>query len=263
VLAAADVAFAYPNGGSAGRLVLDGVSLSVERGDLVGILGPNGSGKTTLLKVLNGMLAPRRGEVRLDGTPLADHSRRELARRMAFVPQESMAAFDYTVLEVVLMGRYPHLGRFELEKADDLAIAHAALESTRTDALAHRRFATLSGGERQRVVIASALAQSPDILLLDEPTASLDIGAQLDIAILLGSLQRDRGLTIVLSTHDLNFAGSLCQRLVLLSRGRLVASGATADVLTPAAIRALYGVEADVRFHEAAHHLTVTPIGRA
>ena len=113
------------------------------------------------------------------------------------------------------------------------------------------------------MAIASALAQSPDILLLDEPTASLDIGAQLDIAMLLTALNRERGLTIVLSTHDLNFAGSLCHRLVLLTRGRVLAAGDTADVLTPAAIRALYGVDADVRFHEAARHLTVTPIARA
>ncbi len=263
MLVAADVSFAYPRRGGPGRLVLNEVDLSAGRGDLVGILGPNGSGKTTLLKLLNGMLAPDTGEVSLGGVPLAGHSRRELARRIAFVPQETVTAFDYTVLEVVLMGRYPHLGPFELEKADDLTIAHAALAATRTDDLASRRFATLSGGERQRVAIASALAQSPDILLLDEPTASLDIGAQLDIATLLATLNRDRELTIVLSTHDLNFAGSLCQRLVLLACGRVLASGHTADVLTPATIRALYGVDADVRFHEAAQHLTVTPIARS
>ncbi|MDE3155101.1 MAG: ABC transporter ATP-binding protein [Acidobacteriota bacterium] len=261
MLAATDVSFSYA--GPAGARVLGDVSLRARRGDLIGILGPNGSGKTTLLKVLTGMLAPSAGSVTLDGVALASRSRRELARRIAFVPQDTVAAFDYTVLEVVLMGRYPHLGPFELEKADDLAAAHAALAATRTDAFAGRRFATLSGGERQRVAIASALAQAPDILLLDEPTASLDIGAQLDIATLLATLNREHGLTIVLSTHDLNFAGSLCRQLVLLSRGRVLAAGGTADVLTPATIRALYGVDADVRFHEAARHLTVTPIARA
>ncbi|HVC20052.1 MAG TPA: ABC transporter ATP-binding protein [Vicinamibacterales bacterium] len=259
----ADVTFGYPRRAAGAPPVLDRVSLQIARGDLVGILGPNGSGKTTLLKILSGMLAPHSGRVTLDGRPLTTYTRRQIARRLAVVPQETYAAFDYSVLDVVLMGRYPHLGAFELEQADDLAVAHAALAATGTGALAHRRFGTLSGGERQRVIIASALAQSPDLLLLDEPTASLDIGAQLEIAGLLASLNRDHGLTIVLSTHDLNFAGSLCRTLVLLARGRVVAGGETAAVLTPAAIRALYGVEADVRFHEAAHHLTVTPIASA
>ena len=178
------------------RLALPGVqevSVRVERGHVVGILGPNGSGKTTLLRLLAGMLRPESGTVTLNGTDVASLSRAALARSIAVVPQETHLAFDYSVLEIALMGRYPHLGTFELEGPRDLAIAREALAATGTAALERRSFATLSGGEKQRVVIASALAQQADILLLDEPTASLDIGYQFDIAALLARLNRERG----------------------------------------------------------------------
>ena len=146
--------------------------------------------------------------------------------------------------------------------ADDVAIARAALAATGTAALEERQFATLSGGEKQRVVIASALAQSSDILLLDEPTTALDVGFQFDIASLLRRLNREHGTTMIVSTHDLNLAAMLCSKLVLMKAGRVVAQGETGDVLTAANIRALYGVDADVTFHSRAGHLTVVPIGR-
>ncbi len=151
---------------------------------------------------------------------------------MALVPQETQLAFEYTVLEMALMGRYPHLGRFEIEGPDDLAIARDALRATGTLHLEDRFFNTLSGGEKQRVVIAGALAQAPDILLLDEPTASLDLAYQLEIRTLLRKLHDERNLTIVISTHDLNLAAALCRDLVLLSRGRVLASGPTRDILS-------------------------------
>src|SRR3984957_3679562 len=178
--------------------VLRDVVLEVDRGDLVGVLGPNGSGKTTLLRLLGGVLAPASGSVTLENRPLAEWSRREIARRIAFVPQETTAPFDFTVLDIVLMGRFPHLGAFALEGPEDLAIARRALEATGTDSFEGRAFSTLSGGEKQRVIVASALAQSPELLLLDEPTASLDIGHQIDVELLLGGLNRDRGVTMVL-----------------------------------------------------------------
>jgi iron complex transport system ATP-binding protein len=259
-LDARDVSFAYD---SRGPLVLDGVSLSVPRGAIVGLLGPNGSGKTTMLRMLSGTLAPTTGRVTLDGTQVTALPRRDLARRIAVVPQETHSAFDFTALEIVLMGRYPHLGAFELEGADDLAIARDALAATGTSAIESRRFATLSGGEKQRVVIASALAQASDVLLLDEPTASLDLGFQFDIAALLGGLNRDRGVTMVVSTHDLNLAATLCTELVLLKAGRVIANGTTRDVLTKTNIRALYGVDADVVDHPRAGHVTVVPLARA
>jgi iron complex transport system ATP-binding protein len=258
LLQADNVLFSY----LAGHDVLDDVSIAVQRGSIVGILGPNGSGKTTLLRLLAGVLVPRSGRVTLDGIDVTHFGRRELARRIAVVPQETHATFDFTVLDIVLMGRYPHLGPFELEGAADLAIARDALAATGTADLADRAFATLSGGEKQRVVIAAALAQGSDVLLLDEPTASLDLGYQLDIAALLARLNRERGATIVVSTHDLNLAASFCTELTLLRRGRLLARGAPTDVLTPANVRALYDVEAEIVFNPRARRITVVPLAR-
>ena len=236
------------------------VSMAVERGAMVGLLGPNGSGKTTLLRVLADMLTPAEGRVTLDGVDIASLARRALARRIAVVPQETHLAFDYTVCEVALMGRYPHLGPFELEGPRDLSIARDALAATGTVDLEHRAFATLSGGEKQRVVIASALAQQADILLLDEPTASLDLGYQLEIAALVGQLNRERGLSVVVATHDLNFAAGLCRSLVLLRGGKVLAAGPTAEALNASAIRALYDVEASVWFDQRAKRVAVVPI---
>lgn len=259
MLKADGVSFAYRAGAT---LVVNDVSLVIAPGELVGILGPNGSGKTTLLKMLAGTLTPSAGGIQFDRRPLSSWKRRDLARRIALVPQETHAPFDFTVLDIVLMGRFPHLGTFALEGPDDLAIAKQALASTGASAFEDRPFATLSGGEKQRVVIASALAQSPELLLLDEPTTSLDLGHQLDVQLLLAALNHDRGVTMVLSTHDLNLAAALCRHLILLRAGRVVAQGPTEDVLTPETVRALYGVDADVRRHPTAGHLTVTPLAR-
>jgi iron complex transport system ATP-binding protein len=268
LLQAVDVAFAYRD-----AQVLRQVSFLVSRGALVGLLGPNGSGKTTTLRLLAGVLAPSAGRVQLEGVDVGTIPRRELARRLAVVPQETHAAFDYRVLEIALMGRYPHLGAFELEGPADLAAARRALEATGTWHLSHRPFDALSGGERQRVVIASALAQfeggppeagldaegprrlrpSGDVpardagrvLLLDEPTASLDLRYQIELGTLLTRLNREQGLTMVVSTHDLNFAASVCRELVLLRDGRVLASGPTGAVLTRDIVRDLYDVDLD------------------
>lgn len=262
ILLARDVSFSYDRGARA-RPVLQSVSLEVARGSIVGLLGPNGSGKTTLLRLMAGVLACGSGDVLFDGRPISTMSRRDIARRMAMVAQDAHAAFDYSVGEIVLMGRYPHLGPFELEGAGDLEIAREALRATGTAAFEHRRFSTLSGGEKQRVVIASALAQSSGLLLLDEPTTALDLRYQLEIAAMLRRLNRERGTTMVVSTHDLNLAASLCERVVLLRSGQVLAQGPTADTLTAGHIRALYGVDADVEFHARAGHLTVVPLATA
>ena len=264
LLQAADVEFSY------GAVpVLRGVSLDVPAGGFVGILGPNGSGKTTLLKVLAGTLRAARGRVTVDGMNIQDIPRRDVARRMAVVPQETHLTFDYSVLEVVLMGRYPHLGTFQIEGPDDIAIAREALDATGTRNFEERQFATLSGGEKQRVIIAAALAQvtrgastTGALLLLDEPTAALDLAYQIEIAALLRDLQQRTPIAIAVSTHDLNFAAAVCRTLVLLSEGRVLAAGPTTEVLTPVNIRRLYGVDADVRQHEAAGHLVVVPVAR-
>jgi iron complex transport system ATP-binding protein len=268
-LQAADVVFGYRGA----RPVLRGVSVEVPPDGFVGILGPNGSGKTTLLRALGGVVRPSSGRVTLDGADVTAIPRQRLARRMAIVPQETHLAFDYTVIEVVLMGRYPHLATFEIEGPEDLAIARAALAATETLDLEERAFDTLSGGEKQRVIIASALAQLSvvptfrsasvtGILLLDEPTAALDLAYQLELATLLRSLQDRLPMAIAISTHDLNFAAGTCRTLVLLKDGRVLASGPTDEVLTPERIRALYGVDAEVGRHPVTGRLTVVPLRR-
>ena len=238
------------------------ISVGIGRGSFTGLIGPNGCGKTTLLTLLAGVLSPESGSISLDGRPLSTMSRRSVARRIAVVPQETHPAFEYTVLEMALMGRHPHLGAFQLEGPADLAIAAEALAATGTSHLAERSYMSLSGGEKQRVIIASALTQSPEVLLLDEPTASLDLGYQLEVGLLLRRLNRERSATMVMATHDLNLAASLCDTLVLMRNGRVLASGITTEVLTSGMVRQLYDVEADVRVHELAGHLTVVPLGR-
>ena len=247
LLRATDLRFGY----TAARRVIDDVSLDVAEGAAVGILGPNGSGKTTLMRLLSGALKPQAGVVRLDGEDLRSFRPVALARRIAVVPQETALAFDYTALEIVLMGRYPHLSAFEVEGPHDLAVAEAALESTGTRALAERAFRSLSGGEKQRVIIASALAQTANgqgagLLLLDEPTASLDLRYQLEIGALVTRLRQDRGITVLLSTHDLHFAASVCTEIVLLSNGRVLDRGTPSEILTPTSVGTLYGIDAAV-----------------
>jgi iron complex transport system ATP-binding protein len=263
-LQAVDVEFGYARHGvsrgherDSNALVLRGVSLTIENGAIVGLLGPNGSGKTTLLKLLSGGLRPTAGSITLDEKPLAQLSRRQLARRLAVVPQETHTAFDYTVEEMVLMGRYAWLGAFEVEGPADRAAALAALEATGAAHLASRPFGTLSGGEKQRVIIASALAQldnranqgndpgnaSRPLLFLDEPTTSLDLKYQLEIVSLVGRLHESQGMTIVMSTHDLRLAAHFCHSVVLLRAGRVMASGPTAETLTASRVGELYHVD--------------------
>ncbi len=254
MLTARGLGFSY-----AERAVLHDVSFDIASGGLVGILGPNGCGKTTLLKLLAGTLRPRAGHVTIDGRVVTEIPRHELSRAFAVVPQETHLAFDYTVLEIALMGRYPHLGALEVEGPADVACALNALEATGTRPMADRSFETLSGGEKQRVVIASALAQLDDastgatkqraprlgnrVLLLDEPTASLDLRYQIEIAALLKRLHAEHDITIVLSTHDLHFASSVCEEVILLGEGQILASGSPGDVLTLPMLERLYGID--------------------
>ena len=220
VLSAEDVSFRYAPDGP---LVVDGVSVRLAAGALVGILGPNGSGKTTLLRLLSGTRRPSAGRVMLGDQPLDRLSRRDVARRIAVVPQETELAFEYSAIEIVLMGRHPHLGVFTVEGPEDIRIAREALAATGTADLADRPFHELSGGEKQRIVIAAALAQSAALLLLDEPTASLDLGYQLEVSSLLLRLNQDHGVTMAISTHDLNLAASICRELILMRDGKVLA----------------------------------------
>ena len=240
-----DVSFAYP--ASAERrerpFALSGLTLEIAPGEIVGVIGPNSSGKTTLIRLLTRVLEPEAGEVRLDGVPVRRMSRAELARRVAVVPQGTVPQFPFTVGELVLMGRYPHdPGRY-FESARDHAVAREAMEATGVRELADLPLEHLSGGERQRAVIAKALAQEPRLLVLDEPTAPLVLRYQVEAATLLRRLNRERGMGIVLVSHDLNLAAEVCDRLLLLRAGRAAALGAPEAVLDPALLAAVYGCE--------------------
>jgi iron complex transport system ATP-binding protein len=219
---------------------LRGINLHVHRGELLGILGPNGSGKTTLLKIMDGILAPDEGEILVNGRSLLSLGRKETARRIAMVSQENYFGFDFSVLEVVLMGRFPHLGRLEFEGDRDVKVALKALDATHTRSLSGRSIHRLSGGEKQRVLIARALAQEPQLILLDEPTSFLDIKYKREIFQLISTLSEDRGLAVVVVTHDLDLTAQYCQRLVLLKQGEIYQMGDPATVITPSNIWTVY-----------------------
>ena len=244
------------------RRLLDGVDLIAGRGQLVGLVGPNGAGKSTLLRALAGVLRHQQGSVRLEGSELRSLPARDVASLLALVPQIAPYTQGFTARELVLMGRYPHLGRFEVEGRADAAVARDAMRLTGAEGFAPRTLETLSGGERQRVFLARALAQEPRILLLDEPTSNLDLLHQLTI---LGLVRRlvDSGLTAVAAIHDLNLAARYCDRLVVLGGGRVLTEGAPEEVLTPETIEAAFGVRAAVYREPATGALAVSPIGPA
>jgi iron complex transport system ATP-binding protein len=232
---------------AAGRALVEDVTLDVPAGRFVGLLGPNGSGKSTTLRAVYHVLKPAAGAVLVDGRPLDGLAPRERARAIAAVAQESHTEFDFTVAEVVAMGRLPHHGLLDRATAADRDICAAALRQVGLADLAGRGVLTLSGGERQRVLIARALAQQPKILVLDEPTNHLDIRHQLEVL----ALVRRSGLTVLAALHDLNLAAAVCDTVHVLDGGRLVASGTPADVLAPALLADVFGVRAHVVPHPA------------
>ena len=229
--------------------VLREVGLDIEPGGWLGILGPNGSGKSTLLKVMASLLQPQAGTVTLLDRPLARWSRRELARVVGMVPQESFFLYPYSVMEVVLMGRHSEKRAWEFDSPADLAIGQAVLDQVGLLSYQARSIHALSGGERQRVVIARALAQQPKVLLLDEPTAFLDLHHQLQIYRILKQLSREAGISLVVVSHDLNLAAQFCDRVVVLNHGELVRMGTPEEVLTTSLIEEIYGCQTLVDAH--------------
>lgn len=228
-----------------GREVLRGVSFEVARGEVVGLLGRNGAGKTTLLRVATRVLQARAGQVTLDGRPLAEYSRRELARKLAIVPQDLHVPFPFRAGEVVLMGRAPHQPFLSFESRADLAAAHAAMEAIGVADLADRSVLELSGGERQLVMFARALAQDPEILLLDEPTAFLDLRHRIDVLRVVRELAR-RGRGALVVSHDLALAARACDRLVVLDEGTVVAEGTPGEVVSPEILARAFGIRAEI-----------------
>ncbi len=230
-------------------IILNGVSLDLAESEFAGIIGPNGSGKTTLLRTISRSLAPVSGCVKLDSKNIYNINAREYAKKVAVVPQETLIAFDFSVLEVALMGRSPRLGTFSMESSRDVEIALDALSKTGTAHLKDRPINALSGGERQRVLMARALAQEPDVLLLDEPTSHLDISFQFEIMDLVKSLNKERGLTVLAVLHDLNLAAQYCDRLMVMGQGTIQADGLPENVITSENIRKVYSAEVWVRRH--------------
>jgi iron complex transport system ATP-binding protein len=237
------------------------ISFSVERGEFLGIIGPNGSGKSTLLRLVSGVLPAWRGQIRVDGKPVSAYTRSELCRRIAVVPQETKIDFPFSVTEVVLFGRTPHLGGFGFEGDLDLQAAERAMARTQTSHLARRAITQLSGGERQRVIVARALAQEPRFLLLDEPGAFLDIRHEVEMYDLLRELQAE-GITILTVLHDLNLAALYCDRVALLDAGRLAQVGPPEEVLTYATLTRVYGTEIYVHKNDITGGLNVLPLNR-
>src|SRR5262249_36659835 len=249
LVVAHDVDFAYP-GAPAGRpLALADLTLTVERGEILGVIGPNSAGKTTIIRLLTKVINPLRGTILFDGTSLADWSRCQLACHVAVVPQDVPAALPFTVEQLVLMGRYPHAPRRFFETPADLAAARAAMAETGVSELSRAPVQTLSGGERQRVMLARALAQEPRLLILDEPTAHLDLRYQAECIGLLRRINRERGTTVFLVSHDLNLAAAVCDRLLLLAAGRVMRVGPPSDVLDADRLTTVYGCDVIVTDH--------------
>jgi len=246
LVAVDDVDFAYPGAPVGRRLALANLRLTVESGEILGVIGPNSAGKTTIIRLLTKVVSPSRGEIVFDGVSLAGWSRWELARHVAVVPQDMPAALPFTVEQLVLMGRYPHAPRRFFETPADLAAARAAMAETGVSELARTPVQALSGGERQRVMLARALAQEPRVLILDEPTAHLDLRYQAECIGLLRRINRDRGTTVILVSHDLNLAAEVCDRLLLLAAGRVVRVGPPSDVLDAGRLSAVYGCDVTV-----------------
>ncbi len=229
--------------------VLRELNLRVVPGEMLGVIGPNASGKSTLVRAISGVLKPLSGRIFLDGREIGKFRTEELARLVAVVPQNLNLPPAFTAFELVLMGRTPHLPFLRQESRRDFEIAWRAMELTRTEQLAGRRVGKLSGGERRRLVIARALAQEPKLLLLDEPTAYLDLSHQLEILELVKNLSQRKNLTVIVVLHDLNLAASYCERLIMLSRGRLYTEGGPDEVVTMENIKKVYGVEVLVQPH--------------
>ncbi|HEX2194498.1 MAG TPA: ABC transporter ATP-binding protein [Candidatus Limnocylindria bacterium] len=234
--------FGYRLPGGGRREVLHGVDLTIHAGELVALLGPNGSGKTTLLRILSGQLRPDAGEATFDGRRISDWDRQALARRVAVLPQHLELPAGFRVAELVEMGRAPHArGLFASTSDDERAVRRALVEAEALD-LAHRFADELSGGERQRALVAMALAQEPDLLLLDEPTLHLDLGHQVSLLTAITRLRAQRGLAVLSVLHDLNLAAAFAPRIVLLAAGRVVADGAPAEVLKRELVQHVFGV---------------------
>jgi iron complex transport system ATP-binding protein len=217
--------------------------MDIQPGEFVGVIGPNGSGKSTLLKLLGGVLTTGPGKFFFREKDYKDYHRKQMARSITWIPQDHSMAFPFKVSEIVLMGRHPYLSAFTFEGDEDIEIARNAMERTQVLQFAQRGFNEISGGEKQRVVIAGAITQEPEVMILDEPTSALDIKYQIQILNILQQLNKDEQVTVVLAMHDLHLASKFCDRLVLLDQGKIFQDGRPEDVLKKENIEEVYGVK--------------------
>lgn len=237
------------------------ISLDIRERGFYGLLGPNGSGKTTLINVICGLLKPSSGHVIWNGRELSSYSRRQIARSFAVVPQDYSINFPFTVLEVVMMGRKPHLGRLVRLTDEDLEIVYRCMDNCGVLEYAEKAITSLSGGERQRVILARALAQTPQVLFLDEATSNLDICHKIELLKLIKRLNTEQGVMVVAALHDLNLAGMFCEHLVYMDKGRIVCEGPTALVFNKEVIHEVFKVHVEIIKHASAgnYHLALLP----
>lgn len=246
--------FSYGN-----NSVLKEISFSVADGEFISIIGPNGAGKSTLIKMIDGILQTGDSEILLDGVPIRNFSRKELARKVAYLQQDSKFTFAYTVREVVMMGRFPYLKGVLTYKSEDFHIVREMMTLMEVDQFADRSFNELSGGEKQRVLIASALAQQPKIILLDEPTSALDLHHQIAIYNILKKLQKNQSLTIIVVTHDINLAAQYCERMTLMGNGRIIRDDTPENVLQFNLLQETFGVKVYIDINPLTKSIYILP----
>ena len=238
---------------------LENISIGVNDGEYVGIIGPNGSGKSTLIKLFAGLLNPNKGNVKIRSDDLEAHTRVQIAKMLAYVPQSVQISFDFTVKDVVAMGRFPHSQNLIVKDNDSIQIVDSIIKRMHLSELENRNFSELSGGEKQRAVIASALAQQTSLILLDEPTSALDLKHQQEIYMILKQLTRNEAKTVVVVTHDINLAAQYCDRLILLNHGKIVRDGKPEEVLKFPVIQDVYGVKVYIDINPFTNSLYILP----
>lgn len=240
--------------------VLKGISIDVEKSKFVSILGPNGSGKSTLLKTINNIYTPEQGSISIEGKNISLFKPKELAKKIALVPQDTIIDYDFTVKEIIMMGRHPYKGRFQRENEEDFRIVENVMKMTNTYEIKDRFITEISGGERQRVIIAKALAQDPSIILLDEPTSHLDINHQMDILNLLQKLNREKGTTIILVIHDINLAARYSDEIILIDEGIVIGAGKPEDVITLKNMEKAYNIKVAIDKNKYTNATYLTPL---
>jgi iron complex transport system ATP-binding protein len=241
LMAAENISFTYET-----SRVLEGLSVSIQEQDFIGLIGPNGSGKSTLLKIMGGILKTDSGSIQFKKSLVSKIDKKQFAQSVSWIPQDHPMVFPFKVSEIVMMGRHPYLSPLSFESEEDFDITQRAMETTMTSQFADRYFNEISGGEKQRVMIASALAQNPEMMLLDEPTSALDLKYQIQILNILKNLNLNHNMTLVMAMHDLNLASRFCNRLVLLSEGKIVRNGTPEQVLEKDILEQVYGIEIEL-----------------